>query len=212
MVTTIGLERRLEHLLEDLARLDFDAATAYQAAIERLTAPGLKAAMRAFKGDHLRHTRELGAQLRAMGHPAPHEGDLKQLLTTGKVMLAGLIGDKAILAAMRTNEDDTVMAYDRAAKFKGCTAAVRRVLERARADEHRHRAWMIAALAADPTGRRTAGRTAAAAKRQVSAKRTSATRTSATRTGAKRRPTAKRRISAKSPVRARTKAKRRGAR
>ncbi len=153
--------------------------------------------MRAFKGDHLRHTKELGAQLRAMGHPAPREGDLKQFLATGKVRLGALLGDKAILAAMRTNEDDAVTAYDRAVKFKGCPAAVRRILQRGRHDEHRHRTWIVAALAADtaPTARRRARattRTAAATKQRAATKRRTTVKTAA-KTAALRRTAAKRR-------------------
>jgi uncharacterized protein (TIGR02284 family) len=157
MATTVGNERHLEHLLEDLIRLDYDAAAAYQAAIDRLETAGFKAAMRTFKADHLRHTRELGECLRGLGEKAPREGDLKQLLTTGKVVLGGLLGDKAILRAMRTNEDDTVTAYDRAVKHKAVTEAIRRVLERGRMDEHRHRQWIIAALESEapPQRRRT---------------------------------------------------------
>ncbi len=155
MATTVGTERHLEHLLEDLIRLDYDAAAAYQAAIDRLETPGFKAAMRTFKADHLRHTRELSECLRELGETPPREGDLKQILTKGKVVLGGLLGDKAILRAMRTNEDDTVTAYDRAVKHSAVTASILRVLERGQMDEHGHRQWIVAALeAAVPPQRR----------------------------------------------------------
>ena len=36
MTTTVGTETTLESLLEDLIQLDYDAADAYQAAIDRL--------------------------------------------------------------------------------------------------------------------------------------------------------------------------------
>lgn len=174
MATTIGNERHLEHLLEDLIRLDYGAAAAYQAAIDRLETAGFKAAMRTFKADHLRHTRALGECLRELGETPPREGDLKQILTTGKVVLGGLLGDKAILRAMRANEDDTVTAYDRAVKHRATTESVLRVLERGQMDEHRHRQWIIAALEAEvPQQRRgvrrqrKAGSTANRAKRQI---------------------------------------------
>ena len=48
------------------------------------------------------------------------------VLTKGKVVLGGLIGDNAVLQAMKTNEDDTNTAY-----------------ERALGDERRHRDWMV---------------------------------------------------------------------
>lgn len=146
MVTTIGTETTIEDLLTDLAQLDFDAAAAYQAAIDRLKDAQFKAALSEFRDDHLRHTRELGECLRQMGKGAPQEGDVKQILAKGKVVIGGLMGDRAILEAMRTNEDDTVTAYDRAVGHKNSPRNVMDVLERAQQDEHRHCAWVLSAI------------------------------------------------------------------
>jgi len=146
MVTTVGTESTLHDLLIDLVKLDFDAAAAYQAAIDRLDNPSFKSALTEFREDHLRHTRDLGECLRDLGKTPPTEGDMKEVLAKGKVVIAGLVGDKAILTAMRTNEDDTVTAYDRATKFKGAPVAVIDVLERNRSDEHRHRDWIRSTL------------------------------------------------------------------
>ena len=60
--------------------------------------------MAEFKRDHLRHITELGDILSPMGRTPPKEGDMKALLTKGKVVIAGLMGDEAILRVMRTNE------------------------------------------------------------------------------------------------------------
>ena len=146
MVTTVGTESTLEDLLKDLAQLDFDAAAAYQAAIDRLENAQYKAALGEFRDDHLRHTRELGECLRTMGKTAPQEGDMKQILAKGKVVIGGLMGDRAILEAMRTNEDDTVTAYDRAVNHKDCPRTVLDILEKAQQDEHRHCAWVLASI------------------------------------------------------------------
>jgi uncharacterized protein (TIGR02284 family) len=146
MATLIGTEAKFETMLADLIRLDFDAAAAYQSAIDRLDKETSRAAMRRFKADHRRHTREIGACLRDRGHQPPKAGDMKQWLTTGKVVVAGVIGDDAIIAAMRTNEDDTVTAYDRAVKHPDCPDEVLRILKSAQRDEHRHRDWMVRAL------------------------------------------------------------------
>lgn len=146
MVTWVGTEATLERLLTELIKLDFNAAAAYQSAIQRLKSPKAKAAMRAFKADHVRHTRALGSYLRAMGRQPPRRGDMKQLLTTGKVVVVGVMGDDAIIAAMRTNENDTVTAYDRAVKHPDCLEGALKILVAAQQDEHRHRDWMVAAL------------------------------------------------------------------
>jgi predicted outer membrane protein len=67
---------------------------------------------------------------------------MKSVLTSGKVVLADMMGDEAILKAMKTNEDDTVTAYDRAANNNCCTPELRQICENALADERRHRQWM----------------------------------------------------------------------
>jgi hypothetical protein len=77
----------------------------------------------------------------------PQEGDLKQLLTTGKIALASLVGDGAILKAMKTNEDDTVTAYERASRHPDALPESQRQFERFAADERRDRAWMERASA-----------------------------------------------------------------
>jgi bacterioferritin (cytochrome b1) len=142
MVTTVGTGTTLESLLEDLVQLDYDAAAAYEAAINRLQ----EARLREFKGDHLRHIAELGDILVEMGRTPPKEGDMKGLLTRGKVVIGGLMGDKAILRAMRTNEADTNIAYERAVAFHGLSTDTRDVLERGLADERRHCEWILEQL------------------------------------------------------------------
>ncbi len=143
MVTTIGTEDKLDDLLQDLSRLDHDAAEAYQAAIDRLENASYRTTLASFKQDHLRHTQELGDCLTSLGKTPPKEGDMKGMLTKGKVVLGGLVGDKAILQAMKTNEDDTNTAYERAVKHKDTTPQIQTVLERALGDERRHREWMV---------------------------------------------------------------------
>jgi rubrerythrin len=146
MVTTVGTETDLVTLLTDLVQLDFDAVDAYQAAIDRLDNAEWRSTLARFKEDHLRHTAELGEVLRGMGEVPPSGGDIKSMLTQGKVVMAGLIGDEAILRAMRTNEADTNTAYERAVEFPNLHPAIRDSLEAALADERRHCAWILSQL------------------------------------------------------------------
>ena len=146
MTTTVGTENTREDLLEDLVQLDYDAADAYQAAIDRLENSSFRSALAEFKRDHLRHITELGDILSRMGRTPPKEGDVKALLTKGKVVIAGLMGDESILQAMRTNEADTNTAYERAVNFKGLQANTRDVLERGLEDERRHCGWILETL------------------------------------------------------------------
>ena len=132
--------------MEDLVQLDYDAADAYEAAINRLQEARFRDRLREFKGDHLRHIAELGDILVEMGRTPPKEGDMKSLLTRGKVVIGGLMGDKAILQAMRTNEADTNTAYERAVAFHGLSTETRQVLQRGLQDERRHCEWILEQL------------------------------------------------------------------
>lgn len=149
MTTTVGTENTLESLLEDLVQLDYDAADAYQAAIDRLKDARFRSTLAEFKRDHLRHITEVGDILSSMGRTPPKEGDMKALLAKGKVVIAGLMGDEAILQAMRTNEADTNTAYERAVQFKGLQANTREVLQRGLEDERRHCEWILEQLKHD---------------------------------------------------------------
>jgi rubrerythrin len=142
MVTTVGTESRLTDLVENLLLLEHDAIAAYDQTISRLENPNYKQKIAAFKSDHDRHVQELTRLASAVGAKVHREGDAKQMLTTGKVALASLIGDNAILTAMRSNEEDTVTAYERASRHAEATPDARTIFERAHADELRHRDWM----------------------------------------------------------------------
>jgi len=79
---------------------------------------------------------------RELGTEAPTSGDMKQMLTTGKIALAEIIGDAAILKAMKTNEDDTVTAYERATRHEDSIPASKAFFMQAHQDEEKHRNWM----------------------------------------------------------------------
>jgi rubrerythrin len=142
MVTTVGTETTLPELVENLLLLEHDAIAAYEQTIARLENPSYKQKIAEFKGDHDRHVQELTRLATTVGAKAYREGDAKQMLTTGKVALASIMGDSATLAAMRSNEEDTVTAYERASGHPEATPEARALFERAHADELRHRDWM----------------------------------------------------------------------
>ena len=144
MATTVGTETSFNDLVTDLIYLERDAIAAYDASIERLSDAGARQQVARFKDDHLQHLRTLQEMAHEAGAEAPAEGDMKQVLTTGKVAMAGLMGDAAILKAMKTNEDDTVTAYERAARHDGAQPKSVAFFEKALGDERRHREWMDA--------------------------------------------------------------------
>lgn len=143
MVTTIGLNPDFNVVLKDLISLDYDAADAYEAAIQRLQNIEFKQQITQFREDHLRHTRELSGVAKQLGLEPPDSTDLKVLITKGKVVVADIFtGDKEILMAMKTNEEDTNTAYGRAFNHKGMVPQALNIIERGLADERRHRAWI----------------------------------------------------------------------
>jgi uncharacterized protein (TIGR02284 family) len=151
MVTMVGTEADFLNLLGDLTSLDHDAIAAYDSAISRIDDQQFKQQLQQFREDHHRHTVELGSIISRLGGTPPSGAGAKSLLTQGKVVLGGLMGDRAILVAMKTNEDDTNTAYERAVNHEQKHSSADEVLRRGLADERRHRAWIeetIAKLAA----------------------------------------------------------------
>ncbi|HEV7433293.1 MAG TPA: ferritin-like domain-containing protein [Pseudorhizobium sp.] len=142
MVTMVGTESSIEKLVTNLIYLEHDAIAAYESTIERLDDKALSTQIAAFRQDHLQHLEVLHEMARELGIDAPTEGDMKQMLTTGKIALADLMGDAAILKAMKTNEDDTVTAYEKASQHQDAVPKSKAFFQKALADEQRHRAWM----------------------------------------------------------------------
>jgi rubrerythrin len=147
MPTTVGTETTAADLIKNLLILEHDAIAAYDSTIERLESAEYRQQIETFRRDHEAHVQELGRIADSMGINKPMEGDMKQWLTTGKVALADLAGDNAILKAMKTNEDDTVGAYQQALDNDITDAELRPLMEKGLADERRHRAWMETAQA-----------------------------------------------------------------
>jgi uncharacterized protein (TIGR02284 family) len=142
MATTVGKEDSLAKRLNHLIELDYDAIAAYEAAIDRIDDAPSKERLAEFMGDHQRHTENLGEHLRGMGEEVPTKGNAKSMLTKGKVVLADLMGDKAILQAMKTNEDDTNTAYEHAMEHDDMSADLKQAVQGNLEDERRHRTWI----------------------------------------------------------------------
>ena len=138
---TIAPEKIVKHL-NALIELDFDAIQAYEAAIARLTDATAKTQLQAFMADHSRHVVDLAPLVSELGGQPATKGDFKQVLTKGRVVIAGLVGDHAVLEAMKSNEETTTRTYKKASSEPGLPGRVRAVLERNFADEQRHLAWI----------------------------------------------------------------------
>lgn len=147
MVTFVGSQNNFEDALKELVELEYGAIDAYEAAIERLESAKFKGKLNEFKSDHERHLQEISTLLENHSLEVPEKGVLgKQLLTTGKVLLANMVGDNAILRAMLSNELDTNTAYERmndhADKWSDAVTIIKNGLQ----DERKHKAWIEHAL------------------------------------------------------------------
>jgi uncharacterized protein (TIGR02284 family) len=144
---TADSEQIVKHL-NALIALDYDAIEAYKAAIDRLHSVLDQDQLRSFLADHRRHVSDLTPLVTELRGTPVTEADFKKILTKGKVVLGAVIGDRAVLEAMESNEEVTTKTYQKAATDSAFPTRIRTVLERNLADERRHLAWIQQRLAA----------------------------------------------------------------
>ena len=149
MATMFVNESSIEKLVTSLIYLEHDAIAAYDSTIDKLKDEAFKTQVTSFREDHRRHLSTLQEMARQAGAEIPAEGDAKQILTTGKVAMANMFGDSAILKEMKTNEDDTVTAYKRACGLDYALLESKAFFMKALHDEERHRSWFENAAKAD---------------------------------------------------------------
>jgi Domain of unknown function (DUF2383) len=114
MITMVGISNDYKTVIRELLELEYDAIDAYKAAIERMESIAYREKLKEFMRDHDQHVEGLKALAASQDILLPDGPDMKRILTKGKVILASPAGDDAILAVMKTNEDDTVTASERA--------------------------------------------------------------------------------------------------
>lgn len=156
MATMVGRQSDLVSALCAEIELDFDAIGAYEAAVQRLDDAVDKERFLDFRDDHVRHVTELSEFVLDLGGTPPTKGDAKAILTKGKVVILGLAGDKGILEAMKSNEEDTNAAYERLCARTDVPGKLLLALQLALTDERRHRAYMEQRLASPPKYRTSA--------------------------------------------------------
>ncbi|HJD67763.1 MAG TPA: PA2169 family four-helix-bundle protein [Rickettsia endosymbiont of Bembidion lapponicum] len=142
MTTLVGIQNNFVDAIKELIELDYDAIEAYEAAINRITDENYKIQLQRFKEDHERHVKELNELLSKHKEDEITGPSSKQWLTKGKVVLATQIGDRAILHAMLSNEEDTNTAYERLNNHADKWHNAEKVLEQGFKDEQKHKKWI----------------------------------------------------------------------
>jgi uncharacterized protein (TIGR02284 family) len=131
--------------LNDLIALDYDAARAYESAIQRMNAVNLIRQLRTFQVDHERHIQELGGVVKALGGKPRAGPDIKGFLIQGFTAITSEMGDEAALKAMRGNEKLATKTYGDALA-ETWPEDIRQLIERNHADEQRHLAFIEESL------------------------------------------------------------------
>lgn len=142
MTTFVGTQAHFIDAMKSLVELEYDMVEAYQAAINRIESAEYKQKLQEFMDDHKRHISDLSALIRDHGDTPPTSpSTAKQWLVKGKVVIAGLVGDKTILAAMADNEKDSKKAYERMLEYQDQWQGAKEVLKKGLADENHHKDW-----------------------------------------------------------------------
>jgi hypothetical protein len=130
-------------ILERLMALEYTLVEAYQAAIEGVS-ERYRPKLENFKADHERQIRDMEPVVRQLGGEPPTGPGGSQLLTQSQKPVSDLVGDQAILLAVKTKEEDAEAAYAHAMNV--VPAQADDVLARGRASLHHHQDWSSAIL------------------------------------------------------------------
>ena len=138
--TATATDRIAKHL-NNVIELDFDAIGAYKAAIERLENEKYRSKLEEFLKDHENHIKTLTKLVKAQGERPSTSGDFKEILTKGRVMIAGLANDHAILRAMKLNEEQTNKKYE-VESAEDYPEEIHDALTKGLEDERKHKDWI----------------------------------------------------------------------
>jgi uncharacterized protein (TIGR02284 family) len=140
----LSTDKMIEELNE-LIRYDYDAIGAYDSAINDIHEATCRDPLIQFRGDHERHTIDLGAIVRRLGGtPVEHAG-LKGVVRKTMTKVAGLGGTEPTLKAMKSNEEvlNKTYAHHLSLDFPD---DIKDVIRKNYSDEQRHLAWIEQAL------------------------------------------------------------------
>jgi hypothetical protein len=142
MASVIGGEPAFLGSLNDLIELNRDMVEVIVWALSRVDRPGDRSLLTSFLEDHERHLQALSALARELGGCPGAAVEARPRPVKGRMPSGWLVGDRAILEAMKAIEEDACSAYERAASREGLPEGTRKVLEESLKIERRHRDWV----------------------------------------------------------------------
>jgi len=139
--------RQFVDVLKDLVQLDYDAVQAYDQATSRIEEDHIRHTLVSFRSDHERHITELSNIIKEYGQNPPERArDLKGFILEGMTSLQSMLGTRAALRAMKTNEKLVNRRYRKAIDSLNMPTAVRNAVLKNFEDEKRHLAFIERAL------------------------------------------------------------------
>ncbi|KAA9006647.1 ferritin-like domain-containing protein [Histidinibacterium aquaticum] len=144
MPMPIGTELSQARLVRNLLELESVAIAIYDSALERLSAAEELSALADFRQDHVRHVQELtemAARLRI--NNVPKHGSAPTQSFSGLEMNE-LESLPQLMRALKTNEENTGIAYRKAAANPLSDLDMTRIFHAAAHDEEQHQEWMEA--------------------------------------------------------------------
>ena len=147
MATAMESTSGVVDMLNELIELNYDILHAYEAAIGRLDNAKHQDQFTVFKDEQDRQIRDLDSVIRKLGAKPAVSASVKQVVTVGKVAFADILGDKAVLEAMKSNVGDMNKAYKRAVARKDLPPEAVSVIQAALDDERRQHEWLEKTIA-----------------------------------------------------------------
>lgn len=139
-----GSDNGLVDALNQLIDADYAAAHACEAAAGRLFDARLAQHVRRLQNDHQRHIGQLSALVRDLG--GEPRDDRHDLLTRSRIAFGDILGDRGVLAALKSIEDDALARSDATLTRRQLPQEIRGLIEQMVAEEHRHQQWLALRL------------------------------------------------------------------
>jgi len=145
-MTAIGSENEISLLLRRLIELDYDTIKICETSIKHIENPHHKRTLRLFCMTHGQHIRNLKNVMYALDFTPPNGPTARHLLQEGRIIIADMSGDAAVLNIIHANKKSLAEAYERASSNSCASDGVRSILRMHCMEEQKQSLWLEKAL------------------------------------------------------------------